>query len=65
MVNRFCISDDRNVGLGCALYLGASIFDHSCAPNACPSFQGRTLTVRTLVDVPNLNLDNVSQYLAV
>ena len=60
MVNRFCISDSVNVPMGSAVYLAASIFDHSCIPNAAPSFIGKKLFIRTLVDIPELNLDKVS-----
>ena len=59
LVNRFCLSDELNNPMGSAVYLAASIFDHSCVPNAHPSFVGKKLTVRTLIDLPELNLDKV------
>lgn len=59
LVNRFCLSDELNIPMGSAVYLAASIFDHSCIPNAHPSFVGKKLSIRTLVDLPELNLDKV------
>ncbi|XP_018015710.1 uncharacterized protein LOC108672533 isoform X2 [Hyalella azteca] len=59
LVNRFCLSDEVNVPMGSAVFLAASIFDHSCMPNAHPSFIGKKLYIRTLVDLPELNLDKV------
>jgi len=36
----------QDVGVG--LYLEASAIDHSCAPNAAPSFDGKTLIIRRI-----------------
>lgn len=42
------------------LYLGISIVDHSCTPNAVVTFDGTRLFVRTLVDIPEpVNWDQV------
>lgn len=38
--------------IGSALYIGPSVMDHSCRPNASVSFDGVNLIVRTLVDKP-------------
>ncbi|KAF2368277.1 Zinc finger MYND-type [Trinorchestia longiramus] len=59
LVNRFCLNDEVNVPMGSAVFLAASIFDHACIPNAHPSFVGKKLYIRTLVDIPELNLDKV------
>ena len=61
LVNRFCLSDELNMPMGSGVYLAASIFDHSCLPNAYPSFVGKKLYIRTLIDLPELDLDKVSQ----
>ncbi|XP_037779902.1 N-lysine methyltransferase SMYD2-A-like isoform X2 [Penaeus monodon] len=59
MVNSFCLLDHHLKPVGTSLYLAASIFDHSCAPNAFVSFVGSKLVVRTLVEWPELHLDMV------
>ncbi|XP_063607562.1 histone-lysine N-methyltransferase SMYD3-like [Penaeus indicus] len=59
MVNSFCLLDHHLKPVGTSLYLAASIFDHSCAPNAFVSFVGNKLVVRTLVEWPELDLDMV------
>ena len=43
--------------IGSALYLGPSVMDHSCQPNASVSFDGINLIVRTLVDKPEGNFN--------
>ena len=34
------------------IYLGASIVDHSCCPNANVIFEGRNIVIRALTDIP-------------
>jgi len=51
-VNTFCILDFEGHTLGCGLYLGASIFDHSCEPMAIASFVSTKISIRTIQDIP-------------
>ncbi|XP_077504500.1 histone-lysine N-methyltransferase SMYD3-like [Amblyomma americanum] len=46
VINRFCITDNELKPVGQGLYIGASIFDHSCDPDAAYVFEGTRLTVR-------------------
>ncbi|XP_075544317.1 histone-lysine N-methyltransferase SMYD3-like [Dermacentor variabilis] len=46
VINRFCITDSDLKPVGQGLYIGASIFDHSCDPDAAYVFEGTRLTVR-------------------
>lgn len=39
-------SDLQPVGIG--LYLGASVIDHSCVPNAAVIFHGKDIVVRAI-----------------
>jgi len=47
-INGFEICDDKMSTYGWGVFLGPSILDHSCRPNAAVSFTGPLLTVRTL-----------------
>ena len=38
IINSFNYTDEHNKRIGTALFLGASILDHSCVPNATFSF---------------------------
>lgn len=58
-VNSFSVLDGEMNSIGSALYLGASIMDHSCQPNAVATFDGRKLNIRTLVDLPRINWDTI------
>ncbi|XP_011636441.1 histone-lysine N-methyltransferase SMYD3 isoform X2 [Pogonomyrmex barbatus] len=57
--NCFNILDlDMNT-IGAGIYLGASVMDHSCKPNAVVTFEGTTLIVRTLTDLPFLDWSQI------
>ncbi|KAF5299334.1 hypothetical protein FQA39_LY02507 [Lamprigera yunnana] len=58
-VNSFTICDEELKGLGTGIYLGASIIDHSCQPNAVAIFQGTLLNIRATETMPHLNWDKV------
>ncbi|XP_014487505.1 PREDICTED: histone-lysine N-methyltransferase ASHR1 isoform X4 [Dinoponera quadriceps] len=45
--------------IGVGIYLGASVMDHSCKPNAVAVFEGTTIIVRTLVDLPFLDWSQI------
>nr|CAD7264665.1 unnamed protein product [Timema shepardi] len=59
-VNSFNILDPEMLSVGTGIYLGASIIDHSCDPNAVAVFQGTTIFIRTLRDIPALDWDKVN-----
>ena len=54
-INGFEICDDKMESYGWGVYLGPSIMDHSCSPNALVSFHGRLLTVTALEEVEELD----------
>ncbi|XP_058059609.1 histone-lysine N-methyltransferase SMYD3 [Anopheles bellator] len=56
-INSFNIMDDDMNSIGTAMYLGASILDHSCRPNAAASFIGARLQIRLLEDFVGSELD--------
>ncbi|ODN02234.1 Histone-lysine N-methyltransferase SMYD3 [Orchesella cincta] len=51
-VNTFSITDHECHTLGAGLYLGASIFDHSCDPMAVANFEGTTIYLRNIKGIP-------------
>ncbi|XP_054708099.1 N-lysine methyltransferase SMYD2-A-like [Uloborus diversus] len=55
--NVFGVGKD-SVLSGSALYLGASLFNHACIPNANRNFQGATIIVRA---ISNLSQDDVTK----
>ena len=50
MVNSMFILNDAIEHIGFGLYLGASIFDHSCSPNAHWHFRGKEVIIRTIAE---------------
>jgi len=58
-INSFNILDPNMNTIGVGIYLGASIIDHSCKPNAIAIFEGTTIFIRTLVDLPSLDWSKV------
>lgn len=46
-INNMTIFGTYGDKLGVGLYLSGSALDHSCLPNACPSFSGTLLTIQT------------------
>jgi hypothetical protein len=44
LINSFNIMDDEYQPIGIGLYLAASVFDHSCNPNAAIVFKGKGKT---------------------
>ncbi|XP_076042732.1 uncharacterized protein LOC143026359 isoform X2 [Oratosquilla oratoria] len=59
IINSFSILDERLNPIGQGVYLAASIFDHSCLPNAFVTFRGNEVVIRSLVDWPELDLSQV------
>lgn len=58
-INGFTILDPEMLSVGTGIYLGTSILDHSCEPNAVAVFHGTTINIRTLVDIPTLDFSKV------
>jgi len=58
--NSFNILDLNMNTIGVGIYLGASVMDHSCKPNAVVVFEGTTIIVRTLMDLPFLDWSQAS-----
>lgn len=56
-VNGFNILDPEMLSLGTGLYLGISVLNHSCDPNAVAVFEGTTIYIRALKDMPCLDWD--------
>jgi hypothetical protein len=60
LVNSFAIQDELLRPIGRAVYIGASVFDHSCQPNACFVFVGKTLYIRAMKNIDGNPFQNVS-----
>lgn len=43
-----------------AIYLGVSVVDHSCLPNAVATFEGPRLNIFALEDMPTMDWSKVS-----
>ncbi|XP_035772624.1 histone-lysine N-methyltransferase SMYD3-like [Anopheles albimanus] len=56
-INSFNVCDDEMNSIGTGMYLGASILDHSCRPNAVATFVGERLQLRLLEDFAGSELD--------
>ncbi|XP_033227583.1 histone-lysine N-methyltransferase SMYD3 isoform X2 [Belonocnema kinseyi] len=54
-VNSFNILDHDMNSIGVGIYLAPSIIDHSCRPNALAVFEGTTIIIRALEDVPRFD----------
>lgn len=50
-INAFNILDDNLNTIGTGIYLGASVLNHSCAPNATATFDGTTLRIAAITDI--------------
>lgn len=61
-INSFNILDLNMNSIGVGIYLGASVIDHSCKPNALVVFEGNTIIVRTLVNLPFLDWSQAGIY---
>ncbi|XP_043491956.1 histone-lysine N-methyltransferase SMYD3 isoform X2 [Polistes fuscatus] len=58
-INSFNILDLDMNSIGVGIYLAPSIIDHSCKPNAVAVFEGTTIIIRTLEDLPCLNWSQI------
>lgn len=59
IVNAFNILDNEMNSIGTGIYLGVSVTDHSCKPNAVATFDGTTLYIRTIEDLPSVDWSKV------
>ncbi|KOB70703.1 SET and MYND domain-containing protein 3 [Operophtera brumata] len=55
IINSFNILDTDMNSIGTGVYLAASTMDHSCDPNAVATFDGKTLNVRAVKDMPSMD----------
>ncbi|XP_067215215.1 histone-lysine N-methyltransferase SMYD3 isoform X2 [Linepithema humile] len=57
--NCFNILDINMNTIAAGIYLGPSVMDHSCKPNSVAVFEGTTIVIRTLVDLPCLDWSQI------
>lgn len=57
--NCFNILDLNMNTIAAGIYLGPSVMDHSCKPNTVAVFEGTTIVIRTLVDLPCLDWSQI------
>jgi len=60
LINSFNVMDDDYQPVGIALYLGPSVLDHSCRPNATVVFVGKTIMVRSVEAIPSFREVRIS-----
>ncbi|KAJ8931425.1 hypothetical protein NQ314_015664 [Rhamnusium bicolor] len=58
-VNCFSICNQEFQSVGSGIYLGASVVDHSCKPNAVVTFEGTTLIMRALETLPDFDWSKI------
>lgn len=58
-INSFNIFDLDMNSIGVGIYLAPSVVDHSCVPNAVATFEGITLNIRTIEDLPSLDWSQI------
>lgn len=59
LVNAFNILDQEMNSIGTGIYLGVSITDHSCKPNATATFEGTTLRIRLIEEIAAIDWSKV------
>ncbi|KAG4070194.1 hypothetical protein HA402_003884 [Bradysia odoriphaga] len=59
LVNAFNILDQEMNSIGTGIYLGVSITDHNCTPNAVATFDGTTIFIRLIEDIPCLDWSKI------
>lgn len=58
-VNAFSILDQEMNSVATGIYLGVSVTDHSCKPNAVATFDGTTLFIHTIEDLPSIDWSKI------
>ncbi|KAH8286761.1 hypothetical protein KR018_005133, partial [Drosophila ironensis] len=59
ITNGFNILDPEMNSVGTGIYLGVSVTDHSCKPNAVATFQGKELRIYLTEDMPVLDWSKI------
>lgn len=59
IINSFTLLDNDMNSIGTAIYLASSIVDHSCNPNAVATFDGKTINIRAITDMPYLDWNQI------
>ncbi|KAI1293717.1 N-lysine methyltransferase SMYD2-A [Halotydeus destructor] len=59
LVNSFAVQDELMRPIGRAVYLGVSIFDHSCKPEASFTFIGTTIYIKAITDILHNSLRRI------
>ncbi|XP_017470648.1 PREDICTED: histone-lysine N-methyltransferase SMYD3 isoform X1 [Rhagoletis zephyria] len=59
ITNGFSILDPEMNSIATAIYLGVSVTDHSCKPNAVATFEGTTLHVHAIDDIECLDWSKI------
>nr|XP_054918828.1 histone-lysine N-methyltransferase SMYD3-like isoform X7 [Dermacentor andersoni] len=59
IINSYCICNDEHSPIGTGLYIGPSILDHSCSPNAHAVYEGHKLQLRAAGDIKCSSLDGI------
>lgn len=60
LVNAFNILDQEMNSIGTGIYLGVSITDHCCHPNAVAVFEGTTISIRMIEEISALDWSKVN-----
>ncbi|KAG7197842.1 hypothetical protein KM043_001654 [Ampulex compressa] len=58
-INAFDILNEEFISIGTGIYLGPSVIDHSCKPNATAVFDGTTISIRTVKDIPYMDWSQI------
>lgn len=59
LVNAFNVLDQDMNSIGTGIYLGVSVTDHCCRPNAVATFEGTTISIRMIEEIPALDWSKV------
>ncbi|KAL3171624.1 hypothetical protein MRX96_013815 [Rhipicephalus microplus] len=59
IINSYCICSDEHTPIGTGLYIGPSILDHSCSPNAHAVYEGHKLHLRAAKDINCSNVGGI------
>ncbi|GFY39546.1 n-lysine methyltransferase SMYD2 [Trichonephila inaurata madagascariensis] len=58
-INTFSIGDNEMQSIGSGIYLGASLFDHSCSPDAEVVFDGTNLHIHAVKHIPHRDISKI------
>lgn len=63
LVNAFNVLDQEMNSIGTGIYLGVSVTDHNCTPNAVATFEGTKIFIRVTEDIPCLDWSKVTKFI--